>query len=287
VAGFRQRLYLGRVLVPSPFWSAAAWWVMRVEPELPADAEGPVTTAVTRRVKPGHEAAYEGFLAGISGAARAFPGYLGVEVFRPTGGQGGEYRTVYRFDSVAHLHAWLDSPRTQVLVGLEGWFTLPTQPGVPPPPPYKMALVTWATIFPLITGVVVATAPLLGPLPLVARLAVTTGVTVPLMTWVVMPRVTRLLHRWLYPTSPRPLRNRSSGPSSTAWRPGRRTSSPIPRRPRWPTAGATGSPRHSSARTRRSHKHSPSLHKQRKGVVPRSSQTYRVRNALEQGGKTR
>jgi len=43
-----------------------------------------------------------------------------------------------------------------------------------------LALVTWVTIFPLITLVVVATAPLLGPLPLVARLAVTTGVTVPL-----------------------------------------------------------------------------------------------------------
>jgi antibiotic biosynthesis monooxygenase (ABM) superfamily enzyme len=28
---------------------------------------------------------------------------------------------------------------------------------------------------------------------------VTTAVTVALMTWVVMPRVTRLLHRWLYP----------------------------------------------------------------------------------------
>jgi len=47
--------------------------------------------------------------------------------------------------------------------------------------------------------VVFAGAPLPGTLPLVARLAVTTGVTVPLMTWVVMPRVTRLLHRWLYP----------------------------------------------------------------------------------------
>jgi len=66
-----------------------------------------------------------------------------------------------------------------------------------------MALVTWATIFPLITGVVVATAPLPGPLPLVARLAVTTGITVPLMTWVVMPQVTRLLGRWLYPDRPR------------------------------------------------------------------------------------
>jgi uncharacterized protein len=186
-----------------------------VEPELAAGADGPVTTTVTRRIKPGHEAGYEAFLAGISGAARAFPGYLGIEVFRPTPGGTGEYRTVYRFDSSAHLRTWLDSPeraawlaraephvagpmRTQILTGLESWFTLPTQPGAPPPP-YKMALVTWATIFPLITGVVVATAPLLGDLPLVARLAVTTGITVPLMTWVVMPRVTRLLHRWLYP----------------------------------------------------------------------------------------
>jgi uncharacterized protein len=188
---------------------------MRVEPELPADADGTVTTTVTRRVKPGHEAAYEAFLAGISGAARAFPGYLGVEIFRPAPGRGGEYRIVYRFDSLTHLHAWLDSAehaawlqraephvagpmRTQVLTGLEGWFTLPTQPGLPPPP-YKMAILTWVTIFPLITLVVVATAPLLGSLPLVLRLAVTTGVTVPLMTWVVMPRMTRLLRRWLYP----------------------------------------------------------------------------------------
>jgi uncharacterized protein len=191
---------------------------MGVDAELPAEVEGPVTTTVTRRVKPGHEAAYEQFLAGISGAARAFPGYMGVEVFRPAPG-GEVYRIVYRFDSDAHLRAWLDSAehtawlqraephvagpiQTQVLTGLEGWFTLPSQPGVPPPPPSKMALVTWATIFPLITLVVVATAPLVGHLPLVARLAVTTGVTVPLMTWVVMPRVTRLLRRWLYPDRP-------------------------------------------------------------------------------------
>jgi antibiotic biosynthesis monooxygenase (ABM) superfamily enzyme len=189
---------------------------MRVEPELPTDPQGPVTTTVTRRIKPGHETAYEAFLAGISGAARAFPGYLGVEVFRPAPGANGEYRTVYRFDSPAHLRTWLDSPehaawlqqaephvagpiQTQVLTGLEGWFTLPTQPGAPPPPPYKVALVTWVTIFPLITLVVVASAPLLGSLPLVVRLAGTTGVTVPLIAWVVMPRVTRLLHRWLYP----------------------------------------------------------------------------------------
>jgi hypothetical protein len=35
--------------------------------------------------------------------------------------------------------------RTQVLTGLEGWFTLPSQPGAPPPPRYKMAVLTWVT----------------------------------------------------------------------------------------------------------------------------------------------
>jgi len=88
--------------------------------------------------------------------------------------------------------------RTQVLTGLESWFTLPAQPGAPPPA-YKMAVLTWAAIFPLITPMVVASAPLIGPLPLARRLAVTTLVTVSLMTWVVMPRLTRLLRRWLYP----------------------------------------------------------------------------------------
>jgi antibiotic biosynthesis monooxygenase (ABM) superfamily enzyme len=183
--------------------------------ELPPDAEGPVTATVTRRIKPGHEGAYEEFLAGISGAARTFPGYLGAEVLRPAPGQSNEYRTVYRFDSPDHLRGWLDSDehaawleradphvagpmRTQFLTGLEGWFTLPAQPGAPPPP-YKMAVVTWVTIFPLITLVVVVSAPLIGSLPLVPRLAVTTLVTVSLMTWVVMPRVTRLLRGWLYP----------------------------------------------------------------------------------------
>jgi len=186
------------------------------EQELPAAAAGPVTATVTRRIKPGHEAAYEEFLAGINGAAKAFPGYLGEEVFRPASGDGGEYRIVYRFDSPAHLRDWLGSTeraawlaraephvaspmRTQYLTGLESWFTLPAQPGAPPPPAYKMAVLTWAAIFPLITLIVVVSAPLLGGLPVVPRLAVTTLATVSLMTWVVMPRLTRLLHRWLYP----------------------------------------------------------------------------------------
>jgi antibiotic biosynthesis monooxygenase (ABM) superfamily enzyme len=170
---------------------------------------------MTRRIKPGHEALYEQVLEGIFAAASAFPGHLGVEVFRPRT-PADEYRTIYRFDSAEHLQAWLDSDeraawleraephvigpmRTSFVTGLETWFTLPDQPGATPPPPYKMALLTWITIFPLITVIVAVTGPLLAGLPLAVRLAITTGLTVPLMTWVVMPRVTWLVRRWLYP----------------------------------------------------------------------------------------
>jgi antibiotic biosynthesis monooxygenase (ABM) superfamily enzyme len=44
-----------------------------------------------------------------------------------------------------------------------------------------MALVTWITIFPLITAIVVITGPLIKELPLALRLAITTGLTVPLI----------------------------------------------------------------------------------------------------------
>jgi uncharacterized protein len=177
---------------------------------------GPVTTTVTRHVRPGHEASYEQFLEGIISAASEFPGHLGVEVFRPPSASSGDYRTVYRFDTAEHLAAWLDSDehaawleraephvlgpmRTSFVTGLETWFTLPGQPAAAPPPRYKMALLTWVTIFPLITAIVAATGPQLEQLPLAGRLAITTALAVPLMTWVVMPRVTWLLRRWLYP----------------------------------------------------------------------------------------
>jgi antibiotic biosynthesis monooxygenase (ABM) superfamily enzyme len=94
--------------------------------------------------------------------------------------------------------------RTAYLTGLETWFTVPSQPGAPAASRYKMAIVTWAAIYPLITSIVIASQPLLSGLPITLRLLSTTLVTVLLMTWVVMPRVTWLLRGWLYPGQRRP-----------------------------------------------------------------------------------
>jgi antibiotic biosynthesis monooxygenase (ABM) superfamily enzyme len=176
---------------------------------------GRVTTSITTRVKPGHEAAFEHLLDGMAAAASRFAGYEGVEIYRPTG-NGNEYRIVYRFDADRSLRRWLNSQEreswlergrihfaapmeTQFLTGLESWFTLPSQQGQPPPAPYKMALLTWVTIFPIITVVVLLTTPWLAAVTVIPRLALTTAITVPLMTWVFMPRVTRIFAAWLYP----------------------------------------------------------------------------------------
>jgi uncharacterized protein len=131
----------------------------------PPGTGGPVTTSITRRVKPGHEAHSDEHAAWI---ARAEPHAAGAT-------------------------------QTRFLTGLESWFTLSADPGAPPPPPYKMALLTWITIFPLITGIVAVLGPTLTRIPLVPRTAITTAIAVPVMTWILMPRVTLLLRHWLFP----------------------------------------------------------------------------------------
>jgi antibiotic biosynthesis monooxygenase (ABM) superfamily enzyme len=62
-----------------------------------------------------------------------------------------------------------------------------------------MAVVTWLAVFPLITLILVLFGPLLGLLPMLLRTLVLTAVMVSLMTYVIMPRLTRLFSFWLYP----------------------------------------------------------------------------------------
>jgi antibiotic biosynthesis monooxygenase (ABM) superfamily enzyme len=62
-----------------------------------------------------------------------------------------------------------------------------------------MAVVAWLAIFPLITLITWLLGPWLGQLPLIPRtLGMTLAVTL-LMTYVLMPGLTRLLAFWLYP----------------------------------------------------------------------------------------
>jgi antibiotic biosynthesis monooxygenase (ABM) superfamily enzyme len=176
-----------------------------------------VTVVTSRRVKPGSEAEFERWLEGIGEAAARFPGLIGRRITRPTDHDHPEYVIVFKFDSYAHLRAWVESPeraswlaavaplvldafKETVLTGLERWFTLPTLPNLPPPARYKMATVTLLAIYPLSWLLGTYLTPQLSPLPAPARGLTMSVLLILLMTYVVMPRMTRLFRRWLYPT---------------------------------------------------------------------------------------
>jgi uncharacterized protein len=176
-----------------------------------------VTVFVSRRAKPGKEAEFEDFIRGIIDAASEFPGHLGATVFRPTSSDDREYRVVFKFDHLSNLRKWEqseerrswyergrafaeDEPRIERITGLESWFTLGQAMPIIPPPRYKMALVTWFAVYPTITVVLLALTPLMLGWPLPLRTLLLTVILVPALTWVVMPSITRLLRRWLYPS---------------------------------------------------------------------------------------
>ncbi len=176
----------------------------------------PVTAVASRRVRPGREREFEDWATGILGAVNEFPGYLGSEVFRPGDDpDDDEYRIVFRFDQASNMRAWegsderrrwlkraeplIHEEKIKVLTGLETWFTRPSRPGEPAPPRYKMAVVTWLAVYPLITLILVLLGPVLGLLPMLVRTLVLTALMVTLMTYVIMPRMTRLFSFWLYP----------------------------------------------------------------------------------------
>ncbi|MBA3950579.1 MAG: antibiotic biosynthesis monooxygenase, partial [Rubrobacter sp.] len=71
--------------------------------------------------------------------------------------------------------------------------------GEPAPPRYKMAIVTWLAVFPTVLIIFTLFGPLLNLLPTVLRTLLFTLTMVTLMTYLIMPRMTRLFSFWLYP----------------------------------------------------------------------------------------
>lgn len=67
------------------------------------------------------------------------------------------------------------------------------------PPRYKQALVVWLAIYPTITLLQLTFGSTLAQLPIPLRTLVLTGVLVPLMVFVLVPTLNRLLARWLKP----------------------------------------------------------------------------------------
>lgn len=62
-----------------------------------------------------------------------------------------------------------------------------------------MVVVTWLAVFPVVSVIFSLFGPWLNLLPTLPRTLVFTVVMITLMTYVIMPRMTRLFSFWLYP----------------------------------------------------------------------------------------
>jgi antibiotic biosynthesis monooxygenase (ABM) superfamily enzyme len=65
------------------------------------------------------------------------------------------------------------------------------------PPRHRLALLTWAGAYPVITAILGLLGPTMVGWPLAVRTLVVSVLMVALLTWVVMPSLTRLLRGWL------------------------------------------------------------------------------------------
>ncbi|MCB1889662.1 MAG: antibiotic biosynthesis monooxygenase [Rhodocyclaceae bacterium] len=175
----------------------------------------PVVRVAHRRAREGCRDAYEAVLRGMMDAAGRFPGFLGAELTPPLRGDD-EHRVTMKFASEADLTRWTDSaerarwlealeplamgpPEFHLLSGLEAWFVPAPVPSAHPPSRARMALVTWLGIFPTVAAFLWLIGPLLAPLPFLLRTAVLTALIVLTMTYLVMPRLVRLMKPFLHP----------------------------------------------------------------------------------------
>ena len=173
----------------------------------------PIHIAITRRVRPGCEAEFQQALREFFQVSFAHGGVLGATMIVPPPGSDSREFGILRtfadekergnFYASPIFKAWEAkcAPLTETnswthrpLHGLEAWFRSPQNP----PPRWKMAVATFAGVFPTAAILNLTLGAAIRLSPFIVSTVVFNACMVVLLTWVVMPFVTRALHRWLH-----------------------------------------------------------------------------------------
>ncbi len=177
-------------------------------------AAAPVTLMATRLIKPGCEAEFAVYAKRLEAVIESFPGCLGATLVMPAPGNR-EAVLLSRFSDDAAAQVWVRSDERQALIaqsahmadsqvglralnGMETWFAVPGGEVVRPPLRWKMWLLSASAVYVLLTGLTLVAGPTLVRLAPPLRFALIVPVLSALLTWWVMPMLSRLCRRWLY-----------------------------------------------------------------------------------------
>jgi antibiotic biosynthesis monooxygenase (ABM) superfamily enzyme len=166
--------------------------------------------ATMRRAREGREAELEAMLERFIREAEGDPLSTGAYLLRPSSdADPREFGIVRSFRDEKDMRAFYDSPRfhrwdeeirpltegeaiRKPLHGMEAFFPRGA------PPRWKMALLTWIGVTPLVYAFGKLVPMLTGPLPEPVGLMIVTASVVATLAWVIMPFLTRTLAGWLH-----------------------------------------------------------------------------------------
>ena len=187
--------------------------------QIPRQQSDPITLVISEVVEPNRIEEYEAWTKGINQSAQQFEGFIGVDVIRPRDHQHPEYVVIVKFDNYDHCKNWLTSSvyqqwmqsaeefiaqrsQQQLPDGLELWFTLPKSKFSNPPQPayYKQVIIGVITVYPLILLANLFLNPFLQGFPALLSLLISVIFVSALLTYPVMPYITKILSFWLYPS---------------------------------------------------------------------------------------
>ena len=174
----------------------------------PAELAELVTVVVAHSVPPEDEATFLAWQRRLSDAERRSPGHRGGELLRPVPGVQDDWVAVTRFATEYDLETWLGSAARRdllaegerfrdfrlrrVATSFGSWFPGGAGPAAAPPS-WKTALSVLVGLYPTVVLLTLAISALWPTGPLWASLLVGNVASVGLLTWVVMPVVTRAL----------------------------------------------------------------------------------------------
>jgi antibiotic biosynthesis monooxygenase (ABM) superfamily enzyme len=172
----------------------------------------PIHVAITRRIKPGCEQEFQSALKEFFASSLAQTGVHGAAMLvPPPGSSSTEYGIIRSFASIAERDVFYASPlylewkkrvaplsegepEMRALHGLEAFFRTD---GASAPPVWKMAIATYLGVLPVVMLLALTLGQLIHSWNFILNNVVFNAFVVALLTWVVMPLITRAMRGWL------------------------------------------------------------------------------------------
>ncbi|WP_327585958.1 antibiotic biosynthesis monooxygenase [Nonomuraea sp. NBC_00507] len=178
-----------------------------------------VTAVISHNVRPGRERDFQRWQDKVRKTQEKFPGFLGFEAFEPVPGVQEHWVVMFRYDTREHLDAWLESDTRRKLLdegrhyfadfdvrtvksAFSGWFRFNGETAREPPPNWKQAMSVLLGLYPtvMILNLTVGRAFEAVRLPGYLAMFISNGLSVSILTWLMMPLVNRTFTSWLSPS---------------------------------------------------------------------------------------